>query len=58
MSKSVFFDRFQLGKSKSQGRAKLAAKYDVGTNMYLVQHMRGTASEHGLIERSTRAGQE
>ena len=58
MSKLVFFDRFQLGKSKSQGRANLAAKYDLGKKMYLVRHMRGTASELGLIERSTRAGQE
>ena len=48
MSKLVFFDRFQLGKSKSQGRANLAAKYDLGTKMYLVRHMRGTASELGL----------
>ena len=53
-----FFDRFQLGKAKSQGAAKLAAEYDLGAKMYLVRHMRGAASELGLRNRteSTRKG--
>ena len=42
-----FFDRIQLGKLKSQGKAKLAASYAFGAKMYLVRHMRGTASELG-----------
>ena len=34
-----FFDRFQLGKPKSQGTAKLATQNDLGAKMYLVRHM-------------------
>ena len=34
-----FFDRFQLGKPKSW--QSLPLKYDLGAEMYLVQHVRG-----------------
>ena len=43
-----FFDRFQLGKPKSQVRQSLPLKDDLGAEMYSVRHMRGTASELGL----------